>query len=393
MTAAQRFRDPAVIRAHMIGDEQRMPTRRVRRGPAAPSPLREEPREPSLSGLLVPAPLGAGRPGPEVPLAEFLDAADATALLVLHRGRAVHRELRHGFGTDDLHVTASISKSVFALLLLSLVRAGEIDPHAPVHRYVPELAGTGFGEALVDHCLHMLTEVRYGGRPFHKETEARAFFAAVGMVEPPEGYSGPRTLLERLATASAEAGSGRAFRYENGNTEALGEVVRRVTGRPVAELLSELLHSRIGAEQDAHFALDTTGRELVSGRFACTLDDLARIGEVIRCAGAASGAQVLPEELVAGLGRIPSGLAADVLGTGDERPGDEPVLAYSRGWWLPLDGEGALVARGRSGQRLYVSPRREIVIALFGAHPVAPDVPIPVIEPALARIARELQPS
>ncbi|GAA4513491.1 serine hydrolase domain-containing protein [Brevibacterium yomogidense] len=387
MTAAsQRFRDPAVIRAHMIEDQERMRTRRVRRG--APSDLALGESEPlrSLSDLMVP---GVG--GKEVPLSTFLDSADATGLLVLHRGRPVHSGYRHGFRPDDLHVTASISKSVFALLVMDLVRQGEIDLQAPVSRYVPELAGTGFGDALVDHCLHMLTEIRYGGRPFHKEMEARAFFAAVGMVERPPGYSGPTTLLDRLATAESEHPSGRVFRYENGNTEALGEVVRRVTGRPVAELLSALLYRQLGAVEDAHFALDTTGRELVSGRFACTLGDLARIGEVIRCGGAVGDRQVLAESLVAGLFDVPDGPAGDVLGTGDERTGGAPVLAFNQSWWLPLDGEGAVVARGRSGQRLYVSPRRDTVIALYGAHPVADDLPLPVFEPALARIAQSLQ--
>lgn len=383
---AARFRDPAVIRAHMIDDEQRMRTRRVRRGDGPPAALPDPGADPALGSLPVPGPHGK-----DVPLSAFLDSADSTALLVLHRGRAVHQEFRHGLRPRDLHVTASISKSVFALLFIRLVRAGEIDLHRPVCRYVPELAGTGLGEALVDHCLHMLTQVRYGDRPFHKETEARAFFAAVGMVEPPAGYSGPRTLLDRLATTRTDGPGGVRFRYENGNTEALGEVVRRVTGQPVAELLSALLHSRIGAVEDAQFSLDTTGRELVSGRFSCTLSDLARIGETLRCEGQAAGAQVLPASLVAGLFRVPDGPAGDVLGTGDRRPDGRPVLAYSQAWWLPLDGEGALVARGRSGQRLYVSPHREAVIALFGAHPVADDLPIPFFEPVLARIAQSLQ--
>ncbi|WP_209325396.1 serine hydrolase domain-containing protein [Brevibacterium renqingii] len=401
-----RFSDPAAIRAHMVNDEERMPVRtvRARRGDGAHAGRQSggsaasaaagcsvsdseasTGRTDRLGEVMVP-----GVDGSEVSLRRFCDSADTTGLLVLHRGRLVHSDWRHGFGPDDRHVTASISKSVFALVLAPLIHSGDIDPRRAIGDYVPELEGTGFGLADVDDAFHMLTAVRYGQRPFHKETEARAFFAAVGMVPAPADYAGPRTLLERLATSREDGPSGQSFRYENGNTEALGEVVRRTTGATVSALLEELVYSRIGANGDAHFGLDPTGRELVSGRFSCTLGDLTRLGQLMAAGGAVGEDQVLPADLIADFWTVPEGPASDVVGTGDERI-DRPVLAYRRGWWLPLDGEGALVARGRSGQRLYINPSRQTVIAHFGAHPVAEAFDTPRFEPVFARLSRELE--
>ncbi|WP_420096907.1 serine hydrolase domain-containing protein [Brevibacterium sediminis] len=399
------FSDPVAIRAHMTNDEDRMPVRTVRAHCRQAANTARQTRQPAATesvlsragDLEAPTSLTDGlddvmvpsNDGTEVTLRRFCDSADTTGLLVFHCGRLVHSDRRHGFGPEDRHVTASISKSVFALVLSSLIRSGEIDPSRTIGDYVPELEGTGFGLAGVDDAFHMLTAVRYGQRPFDKETEARAFFAAVGMLPAPADYTGPRTLLERLATSREDGSSGRSFRYENGNTEALGEVVRRTTGATVSALLEDLVYSRIGAGSDAHFGLDPTGRELVSGRFSCTLADLARFGQLMADGGAVGGDQVLPADLVADFWTVPDGPASDVVGTGDERI-DRPVLAYRRGWWLPLDGEGALVARGRSGQRLYINPARQTVIAHFGAHPVDESAGVPGFEPVFARLSREL---
>lgn len=43
------------------------------------------------------------------------------------------------------------------------------------------------------------------------------------------------------------------------NTDVLGWVIARVTGRNVAQLLSEKIWQRIGAEQSAYFTVDSIG--------------------------------------------------------------------------------------------------------------------------------------
>jgi len=250
----------------------------------------------------------------------------------------------------DTHVTASITKSVVSLLVGHLLLDGSLSRTQTLPYYVPELAGTAFGDASLDHLLHMTTAVRYEGRPFEKEMEARRFFAAVGMMPRPEDYVGPRNIMERLATARAEQPSGRIFRYENGNTEALGEAVRRVAGISSAELASDLLWSRIGATENAHFTLDPSGREIACGRFSSTLETWHSWG---RSCAAAWPPMAAAESSLKRWWRASPGFPRDrpvmLWGSGDVRGANGPVMAYHDCWWLPLDGEGAFVARGRSG--------------------------------------------
>lgn len=381
---AQRLGDPASIRHHMLHGHESMPTRSVRHGPGEPRTLAEQPHD--LDTL--PLSLLDDR---KTTLPEFLTAADSTAILVMHRGTVVYERYLHEMHARDRYVTASMSKSLLGLIARGLIREGALDRQRRSRHYVPELADAAFGEATVHDLLHMATPFTYGGRPFNKEHEAQRFFAAVGIVPRPADYNGPDGILDHLTTAHADGPSGTGFQYENGNSEALAEVVRRITGTSLAELLSERLWSRIGAEADAAFQLDTTGREIACGRFSATLRDMARVGELLRCGGALGNNQILPETVVAGITAVPNGPAADVLGTGDTRgPDNAAVMGYHDYWWIPYPNTGAFLARGRSGQRLYIDPTHELVIAHYGAHPVSPNTPVPPHEPVFRQIAEHL---
>ncbi|MFI6648894.1 serine hydrolase, partial [Streptomyces sp. NPDC050529] len=124
------------------------------------------------------------------------------------------------------------------------------------------------------------------------------------------GYTGPATIREHLATARATAEPGSEFRYENGNAEALAEVLRRVTGTTTSALLSEMIWSRIGAEEDAYYLLDSEGSEAACGGFSATARDLARLGEMIRCGGAIGDRQIVPEAVASTIvSGVPDGYA------------------------------------------------------------------------------------
>lgn len=378
-------RDASALHLAMRRGREFMPTRRIWRGSGQPWILPQD----RMDLDDVPVTLRDGR---QVTVDRFLAESESDALVVLHRGTLVYERYLHGMQPHDVHIAASVTKSLVGLVAVMLIKEGVLRRDAALSTYVPELAGTAFGDATVQALLHMGTQVRYGGRPFDKETEAQRYFAAVGIAPRPEGYDGPTTILEHLASAQAEGPAGEIFRYENGNTEALGEAIRRLTGATLAELVSERLWSRLGAEEDAHFALDNTRTEIACGRLSATTRDLARVGEMLRCGGAVGSRQVVPEDLVAALTDVPAGAPSDVLGRGDVRPPDgRPIMGYHDFWWIPYDGYGSFAAHGRYGQRLYVSPGLELVVAHFGSQLVGPDVPVPQLDALALSIGRHLQ--
>ncbi|MFB7359503.1 serine hydrolase domain-containing protein [Streptomyces gardneri] len=376
---ARGYTDPAWARRHMTAARELVPSRCVRRATGTPTPLTAAPPG-ALDGLAL-----AGPDGRRLPLAELLARAETDALLVMHRGTLVHEQYLHGYEPHVPHFNASAAKSYLGLLAATLAHEGLLDRGTRVTKYVPELAGTAFGEARVDDLLHMGTRMSYAGRPYDKALEAQRYFAVLAPQLRPYGYSGPATIREHLSTARSAGAPGVEFRYENGNVEALAEVLRRVTGTTTSALLSEMIWSRIGTEEDAYYLLDADGTEAASGGFGATARDLVRLGETLRCGGATGGRQVVPEAVASTIvSGVPDGHPRRVRFPG--APASTPAtLSYHDLWWIPNDPYGSFMASGIHGQRLFVSPGLDLVIVHYASQIVSPAVPaVPLVQAFLA---------
>ncbi|MEU0851021.1 serine hydrolase [Streptomyces flaveolus] len=282
------------------------------------------------------------------------------------------------------------AKSYVGLLAATLAHDGLLDRSARTSAFVPELAGTAFGEARIEDLLHMGTEVSYAGRPYDKAREAQRYHAVIAPQLRPFGYNGPTTIREHLLTARATGQPGTGFRYENGNVEALAEVLRRVTGLSTSALLSELIWSRTGAEEDAYYILDGDGVEAACGGFSATARDVARLGEMLRCEGAVGDRQVVPAEVVKSItGGVPDGYPRRVRSPG--APSTSPAtLSYHDLWWILNDPYDSYMASGIHGQRLFVSPGLDLVVVHFGSQVVSPAVPAAPLVQAFLRIGTRL---
>ncbi|MGW6022172.1 serine hydrolase domain-containing protein [Streptomyces sp. NPDC055099] len=377
------YTDPDWLRRYTTSGREFSPSRRVWRGGA---PARDLPVRPhDLDTLEIPVPGGAS-----LKLPELFAAARTDAFVVLHRGAVVHERHLHGTEPHTPHFNASAAKSYLGLLAATLAHEGLLDRTALVSHYVPELTGTAFGDAQVDHLLHMGTRMSYAGRRFDKAIEAQRYAAVVGPGLRPYGYSGPTSIREHLATARATGAPGTGFRYENGNVEALAEVLRRITGKSTSALLEEVIWSRIGAEEDAYYILDGEGVEAACGGFSATARDVARIGEMLRCGGAVGDQQVIPEAvantIVSG---VPDGYPRRVRFPA--APPDSPAtLSYHDLWWILNDPHDSFMASGIHGQRLFVSPQLEVVIVHFGSQVMSPAVPAAPLVRAFLQIGAHL---
>ncbi|MFD0342117.1 serine hydrolase domain-containing protein [Streptomyces sp. NPDC127117] len=377
------YTDPAWVRRYTTSGRELLPSRRVWRGPG---PARELPTDTAgLDRLTITAPDDR-----TLTLQELFEAARTDAFLVMHRGTLVHESHLHGLRPHDAHFNASAAKSYIGLVAAVLAHQGVLDRTATASSYLPELAGTAFGDSTVDHLLHMGTQVSYAGRPFDKPVEAQRYFAVVAPALRPYGYSGPTSIREHLATARATAAPGTGFRYENGNVEALAEILRRITGTTTSALLSELLWSRLGADEDAYYVLDGEGTEAACGGFSATARDVARLGEMIRCGGAVGDRQIVPAAVTAAIPDAPKGYAERVRFPA--APPDAPAtLSYHDFWWILNDPYGSFMASGIHGQRLFISPGLETVIVHYGSQVMSPAVPQAPLVQAFLQIGAHLQ--
>lgn len=374
------FRFPQ-LRWSVSNFRQLMPTMNISRGLDAPAPLERALRT-DIDALTF-LPLGSEQP---MTWADSLLANYTDGILVLHKGRVVYERYFGVLTPAGQHGAMSITKTFTGTLAALLVAEGTLDPQRKVADYVPELARSAFGDATVRQVMDMTTGIRFSEDYADPNAEVWAHAAAGNPLPKPEGYQGPRSYYEFLQTVRPEGRHGEAFHYRTANADALGWIIARVSGRSVAQLLSERVWSRLGAEQDAYISVDASGTPFAGGGMNAGLRDLARFGELMRNGGRHNGQQVIPQAVVddirAGASREDFAKAGYDLLQG---------WSYRNMWWVTHNPNGAFMARGVYGQALYIDPAAEMVIARFASHPVAANAASdPTSLPAYAALARHL---
>ena len=224
-----------------------------------------------------------------------------------------------------------------------------------------------------------------GWEPRHRDAESGARQPGSGRF-PDAGWE---TDYDFLRNIKKEGEHGQAFAYKTPNAELLGWIVQRAGGKPLAQMLSEAIWQKIGAEENAAIAVDAVGTAVAGGGMLVTLRDLARIGEMFRLNGKFNGHQIIPPQVI-----------DDILQGGDKRlfakAGYDtlPGWSYRNMWWVSNNDHGAYMMRGIHGQALWIDPKAQVVIARLASNPIAANTANdPISLPAYRAIAQELMKS
>jgi CubicO group peptidase (beta-lactamase class C family) len=333
------------------------PTAQVWRGDAQPSVMREMPQ--AMDTLAF-----EDDKGGKTTLADWQRGTYTDGLLVLHKGAVVYQKYYAGMAANQPHSLWSMSKSFTGLLATMLIKEGVIDPDSLVTRYLPELKDSAWADATVQQTLDMTTGVAYNENFRDPNSGIFQYLHASGLLPAPPTYSGPRTIPDLLVTLKKEGEHGAGFRYKSVDTEVLGWLLQRVTGRSYAALLSERLWSKIGAQDDGYVWVDPIGSQVTSVGFSATLRDLGRLGETLRLGGRFNGRQVVAEAVIAELRK---GADTEKFKTA----GQAMRLGYSyhNQWWIPHDRDGTFEMKGLNGQHMHINPAAELVVVKLSSHP------------------------
>jgi CubicO group peptidase (beta-lactamase class C family) len=331
-------------------------------------------------------PIGGAAP---MTWADSLLANYTDGIVVLHKGAVVYERYFGALDEFTPHIAYSVTKSFVATIAATLVHEGAIDEDATVLHYLPELRHGGYADATVRQLLDMTTGLDYVEDYTDEQSSIWKFSRAGGFRPRPPGYDGPDSLYEFIATVAKSGAHGERFSYRTVNTDTLGWVMRRVTGKSVGELMGERFWTRLGVEQDGYFTVDATGVEFAGGGFNAALRDLARFGEMMRLAGSLNGHQIVPtavvEDIRRGANKQHFALAGYAL---------LPGWSYRNMWWVSHNAHGAFTARGIHGQAIYVDPVAEMVIARFASHPLGANANLdPTSLPAYHAVAEHLRRS
>jgi CubicO group peptidase (beta-lactamase class C family) len=279
----------------------------------------------------------------------FLEEVVTTGLIIVQDDTILLERYAHGHTPEGKHIAWSVSKSFVSALFGIAVAEGHVrDIEEPVTHYVPELAGSGYDGVSIKDVLQMSSGVRFDedyGDPF-SDINRMGPAMAIG------------SLLDFATTLERERPPGTRRHYVSVDTQVLGTILVRATGRSLASWTSEKLWKPLGMEFDAYWLLDGTGMEWAFGGLNASLRDFARFGWLYASGGRREGRQIVPRAWVE---------ASVTPDASHLMPGEDlhedGRMGYGYQWWIPAGSEGDFTALGVYGQNVYVDPKRRLVIA------------------------------
>jgi CubicO group peptidase (beta-lactamase class C family) len=298
---------------------------------------------------------------------EALAATYTDAIMVLHHGRVVYERWFGVTRPDTQHILFSVTKSFVGLIAEMLIEAEMLRNDTKAGDHVPELKGSGLGNATVRQILDMRTGLAFSEDYVAGQqglSDVQRMSIAGAWMPRPAGYHGPDGHFAFVASLGLNVPHGGEFVYRTPNTTALQWLVERVSGLPLAALIRDWFWQPMGMEVDAAIAVDRLGTAFGGGGLMACLGDIARVGEMMRLGGRWNGRQIVPEAVVARVfrGGDPAAFAPV------NYPGN-PDGSYASQWWHRAGGQA--MALGVHGQGIYIDRAAGVVIARLGSHPVA----------------------
>ncbi|MCJ8155860.1 serine hydrolase [Sphingomonas sp. LaA6.9] len=299
--------------------------------------------------------LGKGKPfdlGPGDPVGAHMAAHNVAGLLVLQDGRIRLERYARGYSAQGRYTSFSVAKSLTSTLVGAAVADGYIKSvDDPLTRYIPELAGSAYEGVSVKQLLTMTSGVRWN----EDYTDPASDVASMYKDAPPPGVDPTIAYLKKLPR---EAEPGTKWVYKTGETNLIGVLVTKATGKTLAQYVEEKIWRPFGMERDLFWMVDAGGQTIGGCCMSASLRDYARIGQFVLNDGVIDGRRVVPEGWFA---------AATSAQAQTGRPGS----GYGYQWWTNAD--GTFQAQGIFGQMIYIDRARKLVVVLSGAWPKATD--------------------
>ncbi|MER9949493.1 serine hydrolase [Mesorhizobium sp. M0047] len=218
--------------------------------------------------------------GERADVARFLAMPHFSAFVVVRGHRILYEAYAPDFGPDRPHTIQSITKTTLNLMLGRCVADGLIDLDRKVRDYLPEI-GTGYADATLRDVADMNVANDYS-EDLEDVSDSRATWFLMerdlGWRLPPEGEKEgtTRSFLCRIASDDLVNLTDHII-YKTANSEVIGWVIERASGRALREWLIEIVEAA-GLEGCFHMTCDREGVPQVGGGACLSARDLARYG-------------------------------------------------------------------------------------------------------------------
>ena len=281
----------------------------------------------------------------------YMKAYRVSGLLVLKDGKILLEKYALGRKPTDRWTSFSVAKSVTSTLVGAAIQDGKIKSlNDPVTAYVPELKGSAYEGVSVRQMLMMSSGVKWNEDYVDPNSDVAK--AGQSVTEP-----GVNPMVSYLRKLPRENPPGAKFHYNTGETDLVGVLVSKATGKSLAQYASEKLWKPYGMEQDAIWMTDPGGQERGGCCISMTLRDYGRVGLFIAGDGKIGAKRVTPPGYIGDATR-------HEIDTDSKPPG-----GYGYFWWI-LD-NGGFGGVGIFGQSVTLFPAEHLIIVQNAAWPKA----------------------
>jgi CubicO group peptidase (beta-lactamase class C family) len=292
---------------------------------------------------------------------DFIKNSQTTGFLVLKDGKIVYQDYWLGHSQDKQHISFSMAKSFVSALMGIAIEEGFVTSvEQAVTEYVPELIDSGYEGVSIKNVLQMSSGVSFNEDYGDFNSDINRFSRATAF-----GTS----LDEFSASLNREREPGTYHHYVSIDTQVLGMVLTRATGKSLTHYLSEKIWQPLGMEHQAFWLADDYDMELALGGLNVSLRDYAKLGWLYLNLGEWKDGQGQVQQIVPKQWVVDS-ITADAprLVAGENNPASSSSFGYGYQWWLPLGAEDEFSAQGIYNQYIYIDPDQRLVIVKNSAN-------------------------
>jgi CubicO group peptidase (beta-lactamase class C family) len=283
-------------------------------------------------------------------LNQLMEKLRTVGLLMIKNDSIVMEKYWDGYSDSSLSGSFSMAKSITSLLIGVAIKEGKIKSvEQPVGDFIPAFkegekaklrivdvltmsSGTDWDESYWNP-LSVTAELYFG-------TDANKTANSVNMIHAP----------------------GTLHSYKSGDTQLLGLILIKATGKTLSEYAAEKLWQPLGATHSALWSVDQeNGKEKAYCCFNSNTRDFARIGKFMLDSGKIDGVPIIDSAY----------FKQSITPCGIEDAKGVKCDYYGYQWWIDPEHPEVFYARGILGQYIIVIPSKKTIIVRL-AHKTDP---------------------
>ena len=284
----------------------------------------------------------------------YLSKQRATGLMIVNNGEIYIEKYQYARTAEMQFKSFSMSKSIISLLIgIALEKSfiGSLDDKC--EKYIPEIAGTVYGETTIRNFLRMSSGANFNEQYTNFQTnDLIKFFNALNF-KPNAQYAiinNAKLFIER------DFKQGSRFIYSSAATEFLSRIVTRATNKSITELTNLWLWEPIGAEDNAYW-MESKSDNVAhgAGGFYATLRDYAKLAMMLANDGLIDGQQIISKQYLL------EATDSELQPNGFKKKQAQYNQGYGYHFWLLPMRERTFAMEGIFGQNIFIQPSSKTI--------------------------------